>query len=71
MDKVFDNGYKVLGTIGNVKKYIQNNCDSIEEVKELLEDLSQYQNDIFVVVDYDNSMGYYIDYFFKDSEVQL
>jgi hypothetical protein len=24
-----------------------------------------------VVVDYDNSMGYYIDYFFKDSEVQL
>lgn len=70
MDKVFDNGCKVLGTIGSVKKYIQNNCDNIEEVKELLEDLSQYTEDIFVVVDYDNGMGYYIEYFPKDSEVE-
>lgn len=70
MGKVFDNGYKVLGTIGSVKKYIQNNCDNIEEVKELLEDLSQYTEDIFVVVDYDNGMGYYIEYFPKDSEVE-
>ena len=66
---VYDNGYKVLGTIYNIKEYICKMCENYEDIEELIEDLENYDNDTIVVIDYDNGMGYRIDYFTKNDKI--
>lgn len=39
MNNVYDNGKIVLGNIYNVKDYICRNCEDLEEIKGLIEDL--------------------------------
>ena len=62
MKEVYDNGERILGTIYNVKDYICRNCDDFEEVKEIIEDLEDLDEDTIVCVNYDNGMGYIINY---------
>lgn len=66
MNNVYDNGAIVLGNIYNVKDYICRNCDDLEEVKELIEDLENFDEDVIVAVNYDSGMGYSIDYWGQD-----
>ena len=67
---IYDNGYKVLGRIVDIKEYICRNCDSYEDVKDIIEDLEDYDSDTIVVIDYDNSMGYHIDCFMEKDKVR-
>lgn len=61
-DDIYDNGTKILGKVSAVINYINNNDGNEEEKEELLKDLKElYSNDI-VCIDYDNPMGYTLDY---------
>ena len=60
MNKVYDNGSMVLGTIYNVKEYLCRNCEDLEDIKELVEDLENYDEDTIVAINYDCGMGYTI-----------
>ena len=62
MKNIYDNGEKVLGRIYDLKEYICRNCEDYEEVKEIIEELENYDEDTIAVINYDNGMGYSIDY---------
>jgi len=70
MNNIYDNGTNVLGTVYNVKEYIARNCEDFEEIKELIEDLEDLDADAIVNVNYDNPMGYSIDYWNKKDIVK-
>lgn len=71
MKEIYDNGTMVLGSVYNVKDYVCRNCDDFDEVKDLVEDLEDLDEDDIVCVNYDNGMGYSIDYWkTKDRVVQ-
>lgn len=62
MKNIYDNGEKVLGRIYDLKEYIFRNCEDYEEVKEIIEELENYDEDTIAVINYSNGMGYSIDY---------
>ena len=62
MKNIYDNGEKVLGRIYDLKEYICRNCEDYEEVKEIIEELENYDEDTIAVINYSNGMGYLIDY---------
>lgn len=71
MNKVYDNGYKLLGTVKNIKKDIKNNIrtsDIEEQLYEILEELKDYEDNEIVIIDYDNPMGYTIESFGKEEK---
>lgn len=70
MNNIYDNGANVLGTVYNVKEYIARNCEDFEEIKELIEDLEDLDADTIVNVNYDNPMGYSIDYWNKEDLIK-
>lgn len=70
MDKVYDNGTMVLGNVKNLKEYICRNCGDLEEVKEIIQDLEDLDEDTIVALNYDCGMGYSIEYWNKDSIVK-
>ena len=39
MNKIYDNGEIVLGTIYNVKDYLCKHCDDVSEIKDIIDDL--------------------------------
>lgn len=64
MNKIYDNGYKLLGVVKNIKKDIENNIrtsDMEEELYEILEELKEYKDNDIVAIDYDNPMNYTIE----------
>lgn len=64
MNKIYDNGYKLLGTVKDIRKDIENNIrtsDMEEQLYEILEELKEYKDNDIVVIDYDNPMGYTIE----------
>ena len=65
MQNIYDNGEKVLGRIYDLKEYICRNCEDYEEVKEIIEELENYDDDTIAVINYDNGMGYSIEYWTK------
>jgi hypothetical protein len=70
MNNVYDNGKIVLGNIYNVKDYICRNCEDLEEIKGLIEDLEDYDDDTIVAINYDIGMGYLIEYWKKNNIVK-
>ena len=67
MSRVYDNGYELLGSVCDIKDYICRNCDDYEEIRELVEELENYDEDSIVVIDYDCGMGAIIRYCWLDS----
>lgn len=63
MKEIYDNGEKILGRIYDLKEYICRNCEDYKEVKEIIEELENYDEDTMAVINYSNDMGYLIDYF--------
>lgn len=73
MEKVYDNGEKIIGNVDKVKDYVRNNCESIDEVSDLLQDLedfSKYNKNCIVMVNYDFPMNYSIDIWEKNDIVE-
>ena len=69
MKEIYDNGEMVLGSVYYVKEYICKNCEDIEEVKDLVNDLEDLDEDTIVAINYDNGMGYSIDWWTKKDKV--
>ena len=70
MKDIYDNGDTILGTIYEVKDYMCKNCKNYEEVKDIVEELENYDEDTIVVVNYSNGMGCYVEnYWRKNNKV--
>ena len=74
---VYDNGYKMLGSVKNMRNYIQKairyNVSQGEEHKELddmLEEIKEYSDEDIVLIDYDRPMGFGLDVFNKYDEME-
>lgn len=74
---VYDNGYQIISSVKGMKKYInkciQYNIDEEEEHKELdeiLEELSEYEDEDIAYVDYDRPMGFDLKIFTKNDEME-
>lgn len=61
-DDLFDNGKILLGKVIRVKEYICKNADDITEVADLIKDLEDLDEDTIVAINYDNPMGWTIEY---------
>ena len=77
MNKIYDNGALMLGNIDKVieevKKEMEEDLDMVfVDQKELLEELEELRkSDVeIVMINYDNGMGYTIDYWYKRDEVK-
>ena len=68
---VYDNGIMILGLIPQVKDYIHRNCEDYEEIKDIIEDLESLDEDSIVAINYDSGMGYSIDWWEKDTKVEI
>lgn len=70
-DDIYDNGYLLLGKVKNVKEYACKNADYPEEIKEIIEELENYDADDIVAINYGHPMGYTIDVWKYDDKVEV
>ncbi len=67
-DDIYDNGCVLLGKQKNLieymkKHYIDNNyLDYLDDVKEIIKSLQELKPDTIVAINYDNPMGWTIEY---------
>lgn len=71
MNNVYDNGAMIIGSVYNIKEYVCRNADDIEEIKDLIKDLEDIDEDSIVMVNYDNGMGYSIEWWNKSHLVNM
>ncbi len=64
MNNIYDNGELLLGTKKDILDYWKNNAVNIDSdfEEEVKEDLKDLKDDTIVCINYDNGMGYTIDY---------
>lgn len=74
---VYDNGYKMLGTVKNIRNYIQKEIRYIisqgeehNELDDMLEEIKEYSDEDIVLIDYDRPMGFGLDVFDKYDKME-
>ena len=73
MNDLYDNGEMLLGAKKNIVNQIYNNMleeEDDEEYMQILEDLKDLKDDTIVAINYDNGMGYSIDYWTKEDKLE-
>lgn len=75
MDCIYDNGAIMLGNVKMVREEIQKeikeNVDMFcADMEEILKDLEELSNETIVAINYDNGMGYTIDYWHEDDIIK-
>lgn len=72
MDNIYDNGTMLLGTKKNIINYVFN-CDIDTEDKEtwydIFKDISNLSDNDVICIEYDNGMGYTIDYWQEEDKI--
>ena len=78
MKSVYDNGYQMMGTIKNMRNYIQkciryniSQGETPKELEELLEEIKTYSDEDVVMIDYDRPMGFALYIFNKDDLMEV
>lgn len=74
MNGLYDNGTILLGTKKDIVNQIYNNMleeENDEEYMEILEDLKGFKEDTIVALNYDNGMGYSIDYWDSNDKLEV
>lgn len=74
MNSLYDNGTILLGTKKDIVNQIYNNMleeENDEEYMEILEDLKNFKEDTIVALNYDNGMGYSIDYWDSNDKLEV
>lgn len=64
-DDIYDNGCVMLGKVRNIKDYLarlMTKLDYQDDVRDILEDLKDMKDDTIVAINYENPMGYSIEY---------
>lgn len=65
MENIYDNGRVCLGKVGKIRQKLIENANEEWEIKDILEELKELENDTIVAINYDNGMGYSIEYWTK------
>lgn len=65
MNKIYDNGYYLLGKVEDILNYADADSLSDDLVVEMLEELKDYDKESIVCINYDNPMGCTIQAFGK------
>ena len=66
MNKIYDNGYCLLGKVEDILNYVNHNAFD-DTTKDMIDELRLYDNNSIVCVNYDNAMGCIIEEFREDS----
>lgn len=72
MKNIYDNGTLVIGNINDIIEYIEiyGNLET-SECEELLKDLKELKDSVdIVMINYDNPMGYIINYWTKNDKIK-
>ena len=69
MEEIYDNGEMCLGEVKKIIEYFNTTGADIEEYEEVLEELKKLNDDDIVAINYDNGMGYSIDWWTKNDKI--
>lgn len=69
MENIYDNGEICLGKVEKIRQYLIDNTEETWEIEDILDELKTLNNDDVVAINYDNGMGYSIDWWTKDDKV--
>lgn len=70
MNKIYDNGEIALGNVRDIEKYLINNSERIFEIEDILGDLKNLEDDKIVAINFDNDLGYFINFWGNDDIVK-
>ncbi len=62
MQDIYDNGRLCLGEVGKIRQQLIDNAEETWEIEDILEELKEFEDNTIVAINYDNSMGYSIEY---------
>lgn len=62
MQNIYDNGEICLGEVGKIRQQLIDNAEETWEIEDILEELKEFEDNTIVAINYDNSMGYSIEY---------
>ena len=65
MENIYDNGRVCLGEVEKIRQKLIENTNEEWEIEDILEELKELENDTIVAINYDNGMGYLIEYWTK------
>lgn len=65
MENIYDNGRVCLGEVGKIRQELIENANEEWEIKDILEELKELEDNTIVAINYDNGMGYSIEYWTK------
>ena len=69
MQNIYDNGEMCLGEVKKIIEYFNTTGADIEEYEDLLKELKKLNDDDIVAINYDNGMGYSIDWWTKNDKI--
>lgn len=62
MKNIYDNGRLCLGEVGKIRQQLIDNAEETWEIEDILEELKELEDNTIVAINYDNGMGYSIEY---------
>ena len=62
MKEIYDNGRLCLGEVGKIRQQLIDNAEETWEIEDILAELKELEDNTIVAINYDNSMGYSIEY---------
>lgn len=65
MQNIYDNGRLCLGEVGKIRQQLIDNAEETWEIDDLIHELEDLDDNTIVAINYDNGMGYSIEYWTK------
>ena len=65
MQNIYDNGRLCLGEVGKIRQQLIDNAEETWEIEDLIHELEDLDDNTIVAINYDNGMGYSIEYWTK------
>lgn len=62
MQEIYDNGEMCLGEVGKIRQQLIDNAEETWEIEDILAELKEFEDNTIVAINYDNGMGYSIEY---------
>ena len=62
MQNIYDNGRLCLGEVGKIRQQLIDNAEETWEIEDILAELKELEDNTIVAINYDNGMGYSIEY---------
>ena len=62
MQNIYDNGRLCLGEVRKIRQQLIDNVEETWEIEDILEELKEFEDNTIVAINYDNGMGYSIEY---------